>query len=134
MDTVTALVSRDADTCWRVFTDASLLTTWVPGLRRAQILLKERGMASEIHFEFSSTLAYTLVYTYDKHNREVRWQPKLGAREGVTGFARFEPAGAETTRVTYGLEQGDARTEAERELGDPRPVLEAFANRMLDPM
>src|SRR5690349_20133999 len=112
MDTVTALVSRDADSCWRVFTDVSLLTSWVPGLRRAQILLKERGMASEIHFEFASALAYTLVYTYDKDVREVRWQPKLGAREGVTGFARFEPE-AGKTRVTYGLEQGDARSAAE---------------------
>jgi uncharacterized protein YndB with AHSA1/START domain len=129
METVTALVPRDADACWRVFTDATLLTSWVPGLRAAQILTKERGMASEIHFEFSGTLAYTLVYTYDKHNREVRWEPKLGPREGVSGFARFEPE-ADGTRITYGLVQGDARTADERALGDPLPLLEAFARRM----
>jgi hypothetical protein len=129
METATALVPSDADACWRVFTDASLLTSWVPGLRRAQILTKERGMASEIHFEFSSTLAYTLVYSYDKTKREVRWQPKLGPREGVSGFARFE-AEAEGTRITYGLEQGDARSADERALGDPAPLLEAFAKRM----
>jgi Polyketide cyclase / dehydrase and lipid transport len=132
METVTAFVPRDADTCWRVFTDVTQLTSWVPGLRRAQILTKERGLPSEIHFEFASALAYTLVYSYDKAQREVRWQPKLGKHEGVTGFARFDPE-ADGTRVTYGLEQGDARSADERALGDPRPVLEAFADRMRAP-
>ena len=129
METVTAFVPCEADACWRVFTDVAQLTSWVPGLRQAQILTKERGMPAEIHFEFAGALAYTLVYSYDKEHREVRWQPKLGKREGVSGFARFEPHEG-GTRITYGLEQGDARGEAERALGDPRPALEAFANRM----
>jgi polyketide cyclase/dehydrase/lipid transport protein len=129
METVTAFVPCDADVCWRVFTDVAQLTSWVPGLRTAHILSKERGLPAEIHFEFASARAYTLVYSYDKALREVRWQPKLGAREGVSGFARFEPEGG-GTRITYGLEHGDARSDAERALGDPKPALEAFATRM----
>jgi ribosome-associated toxin RatA of RatAB toxin-antitoxin module len=129
MDTVTAFVPCDADACWQVFTDVGQLTSWVPGLRAAHILSKERGLPAEIHFEFASARAYTLVYSYDRARREVRWQPKLGKHEGVTGFVRFEPE-ADGTRITYGLEHGDARTDAERELGDPKPAIEAFANRM----
>ena len=129
MESATTHVPRDVEACWRVFTDATLLTSWVPGLRRAQILTKERGMPAEIHFEFASTLAYTLVYSYDKEHHEVRWQPKLGAREGVSGFARFERADG-GTMMTYGLEQGDARSADERALGNPQPLLEAFATRM----
>src|SRR5262249_20569654 len=115
--------------CWRVFTDVALLTSWVPGLRTAEVLTKERGMPAEIHFEFASSLAYTLVYAYDKERREVRWQPKLGKSEGVTGFARFEPDG-DGTRIRYGLEQGDARSAADRALFDPQPLIDAFTKRM----
>jgi hypothetical protein len=65
MQTTAAHVARDAETCWRTFIDVALLTSWVPGLRRAQVIAKEHGLPSEIHFEFSSSLAYTLVYRYD---------------------------------------------------------------------
>ena len=129
METVTAIVQREPEECWRVFTDAASLPTWVPGLRRAQILTIDRGMPSEIHFEFAGSLAYTLVYSYDRDHREVHWQPKLGKDEGVTGFVRFEPVEG-GTRVTYGLEHGDGRGATERALGDAKPLIEAFAARM----
>jgi hypothetical protein len=129
MDAVTLFVPRDPDLCWRVFTDVSLLTQWVPGLTSAEILVKERGLPVEIHFEFANALAYTLVYSYDKDRREVRWQPKLGKHEGVSGFARFELEG-DGTRMTYGLEQGDARNETARALGELQPLVEAFAARV----
>ena len=131
MQVSTAVVTRDADTCWRIFTDVGLLTSWVPGLRRAQVIAKEHGVPSEIHFEFSNSLAYTLVYRYDREQREVHWSPKLGKRDGVSGFVRFEPDG-NATRVTYGLEQGDGRSAAERALSDPEPLLAAFAARLRD--
>jgi hypothetical protein len=131
MQTVTALVPRDADACWRAFIDAARLTAWVPGLRRAQILSKARGLPAEVHFEFANTLAYTLVYTYDRDNREVQWQPKLGPRDGVTGFARFE-AHEGGTLVTYGLEHGDARSPEVRELGDQQRLVDAFAAWMTE--
>ena len=124
MQSVTTVVPRDADTCWRVFTDIAKLSSWVPGLRHAEIIAKARGMPSEIHFQFASSLAYTLVYSYvDK--REVRWEPKLGKREGVTGHVRFDPV-AGGTQITYALEHGDARGPAERALGDLQRLVDAF--------
>jgi uncharacterized membrane protein len=126
MQTVTTLVPRDADTCWRVFIDVAKLTSWVPGLRHAETIAKERGLPSEVHFQFAHSLAYTLVYTYDRENREVRWEPKLGVREGVTGFVRFEPAEG-GTRVTYALEHGAGRGPAVREIGDLQRLVDAFA-------
>jgi hypothetical protein len=141
MQTISVDVSRDVETCWRAFVDVTKLPSWVPGLRRAEILTRARGLPEEVHFEFapsraatqpgaerasSPALAYTLVYSYDREERVVRWEPKLGKRAGVTGFVRFEPAGT-STRITYGLEHGDDRGPVERELGDLRRLADAFA-------
>jgi hypothetical protein len=126
MQTVTTFVPRDAATCWRVFTDVARLPEWVPGLRHAEILTKARGLPAEVHFQFAHSLAYTLVYAYDKQQQEIRWEPKLGRREGVTGWVRFEPCEG-GTRVTYALEHGDDRGAAERELGDLQKLVDAFA-------
>lgn len=117
MQHVTAFVARDPQTCWRRFTDVALLAAWVPGLRRAQVIAKEKGLPVEVHFEYASSLAYTLVYRYDADRREVRWQPKLGRRDGVTGLARFEAADG-GTRLVYELEHGEGRGPEERALGD----------------
>jgi hypothetical protein len=125
VDTVTAFVPRDPTDCWRAFTDARHLASWVPGLRRADILSKQRGLAAEVHFEFASELAYTLVYTYDADQRLVSWQPKLGRAEGVTGYARFDAAPG-GTQITYGLEHGEARTADDQALGNLDALVAAF--------
>ncbi len=125
MQTVTTFVPRDADTCWRVFIDIAKLTHWVPGLRHAEILTKERGLPSEVHFQFAQSLAYTLVYTYDRARREIRWEPKLGRSDGVSGWVRFEPFEA-GTRVIYALAHGDGRGTVERELGDLERLVDAY--------
>ena len=124
METVTAFIPRDPQACFLAFTDARQLAAWVPGLRRADILSKLRGLAAEVHFEFAE-LAYTLVYAYDVAKREIRWQPKLGADEGVTGFARFDAAEG-GTQFTYGLEHGEARTPDEQALGNLNAIVAAF--------
>ncbi|MBS1119295.1 MAG: hypothetical protein H6Q90_1523 [Deltaproteobacteria bacterium] len=129
---VNRFVPCDPVTCWRVFTEASTLPAWIPGLRRAQVLAKAGGLPAEIHFEYAGSRVYTLVYTYDVALREVHWQPKLGKRAGVTGFARFEAVEG-GTNMTYGLEQGDDRSDAERELGDVQVLVDAFAAWMADP-
>lgn len=126
MQTVTTFVPRDADTCWRVFIDIARLTQWVPGLRHAEILTKERGLPSEVHFQFAQSLAYTLVYSYDRARREIRWEPKLGRSDGVSGWVRFETFEA-GTRVTYALAHGDGRGVAERELGDLERLVDAYS-------
>lgn len=114
-----------------MFTDAALLTLWVPGLRTAQVISKARGLPEEIHFEFASSLAYTLVYRYDLDRHEVRWEPKLGKRDGVRGFARFE-ASDRGTLLTYGLEQGEARGPEERSLGDLETLVASFTRWMAE--
>ena len=128
---VTAFVPRSRERCWQVFVDAAKLPLWVPGLRRAQVLAMERGLPSEIHFEFSSSRVYTLVYSYDADKREVRWQPKLGKRDGVTGSVRFEGSG-DGTQVVYALEHGEGRSPSERELGDAQKLVDAFVTWMRD--
>jgi uncharacterized protein YndB with AHSA1/START domain len=125
VQTATAFVPRDPTACWRAFTDARQLASWVPGLRRADILSKSRGFAAEVHFEFASELAYTLVYAYDADKLEVSWQPKLGRSEGVTGRASFAVDGR-GTRITYALEHGEARNPAELELGNLEALVAAF--------
>lgn len=132
MRTVSVFIPRDPRTCWQRFTDVALLGAWVPGLRRAQLLARERGLPLEVHFEFAESRAYTLVYSYDLEQLEVRWQPKLGRRDGVTGFARFEAADG-GTRLTYGLEHGDGRTAAERELGDLDRLVESLQAWLVAP-
>jgi hypothetical protein len=121
MQTVTAFVSRDPATCWEIFTDVARLIAWVPGLRRVETIAKtHHGMPGEVHFEYASSLTYTLTYIYDPMKREVRWEPKLGKRDGVAGFARFE-AFDSGTRLTYGLEHGDNRAP-----DDAQVLVEAF--------
>jgi hypothetical protein len=122
---VTVFVPHEPRACWRLFTDVSLLGAWVPGLRRAQVIAKQRGMPIEVHYEFATMLAYTLVYTYDADRLEVRWQPKIGKAEGVTGFARFDAA-IGGTELTYGLEHGEGRSDSDRELGDPSKLVAAL--------
>ena len=110
--------------------DPALLTHWVPGLRRAVVIsLGPHLLPAEIHFEFSKSLTYTLVYTYDLDAREMRFEPRLGARDGVRGYARIE-AFDEGTRFEYGLEVGGARSEADRALGDPDALVASFARWM----
>jgi uncharacterized protein YndB with AHSA1/START domain len=130
MQTVSVDVARDPDTCWRAFVDVAQLPRWVPGLKRAEILTRAKGLPEEVHFEFAREHAYTLVYSYDKAEHVVRWQPKLGKNAGVTGFVRFEAIENGWTRLTYGLEQGDARGPAERELGDLQRLAEAFSSHV----
>jgi hypothetical protein len=124
MQTVTAFVSRDPATCWQIFTDVNLLTAWVPNLRRVETIAKTlSGLPGEVHFEYASSMTYTLVYAYDAATREVRWQPKLGKRDGVTGFARFD-AFDSGTRITYGIEHGDNRAASDR--NDQQQLVDAF--------
>jgi hypothetical protein len=127
MRTVTAFVERPPEVCWRVLTDASTFTGWVPGLRRARVVATdEAGRPREVQFEFAASRTYSLVYAYMPDEREVRWEPRLGKRDAVRGFARVE-ASERGTNLTYGLEPGDARSVAEQVLGDLEAVVTAFA-------
>lgn len=124
---VTASIRRSPDACWRVLVDPVLMPAWVPGLRRATVVaVGADGLPAEIHFEFSTSLTYSLVYRYDVAAREVRFEPRLGKRDGVRGVARIEPTEDGAT-LHYGLELGDGRSPADRALGDAEATAAAFA-------
>jgi len=130
MRTVTIEVMRTPEACWRVLTDPSTFTGWVPGLRRAHVVVTDDGgRPREVQFEFAASRTYTLLYSYEDH--EVRFEPRFGKRDAVRGFTRLEPIDG-GTRVTYGLEFGDARSEAEQALGDLEALVAAFARWMHD--
>jgi hypothetical protein len=127
---VVGYIKRSPDACWRVLVDASLMTAWVPGLRRANVVATDdAGRPREILFEFSTSLTYSLIYTYDVAAREVRWEPRSGARDAVRGFARLDPSD-DGTKLTYGLEQGGGRSNADRVIGDPEVLVSAFVTWM----
>lgn len=130
MRTVTAYIRRSPEDCWHVLVDPKRLTRWVPGLRRAVVIASgPYNLPAEIHFEFSASLTYTLVYTYDLAAREMRFEPRLGKGDGVRGFARVA-ASDDGTRLEYGLEVGEARSPADRELSDLDALVAAFARWM----
>jgi hypothetical protein len=104
----------------------------VPGLRRAhQLARASNGMPAEVQFEFAESRIYTLVYTYEDTSvaRTIRWTPGEGARDAVSGSARFE-ACTDGTRVTYELVHGEARSDLERYIDNTDELLAAFARWM----
>ena len=124
---VETFIGRSPDQCWRALTDASLLAAWVPGLRRARVVeVETSGLAREVLFEFSTSLSYSLVYTYDAAALELRWEPRIGKRDAVRGFARFEACDS-GTKMIYALEQGAGRNASDLALADPETTLVAFA-------
>lgn len=127
MATASILVARSPADCWRLFIDAAALTAWVPGLRRARIVATDaQGRAQEVAFEFAASRTYSLVYAYEDDARRVSWSSRLGQRDGVAGWARFDGEDG-GTRVTYATTDGAGRTADERAIDEPRQLLAAFA-------
>lgn len=126
MTTVTRHIPRPPDACWRRFVDVRSLTAWLPGLRRATVIVDgDDGLPREVAYEFAQTRSYSLRYEYDPAARRVAWAPRLGARDAVRGEATFAPEDG-GCRMTYRLEAGDARTQA-GEADAAEALCEAFA-------
>ena len=132
MRSTSAVIPRRPDLCFRKFTDPAVLAMWVPGLRKVRVVATDaERRALEIQFEFSTSLTYSLVYTYDPASHAVRWEPRAGKRDAVRGAVRFDPDPA-GTRMTYELEHGHGRSEAERAIGEPQALVDAFVRWMQD--
>lgn len=130
MPTASKLIARSPGACWKHFIDASLLTGWVPGLRRARVVATHPdGLPLEVAYEFAASRTYTLVYAYDHEALVVTWSPRVGQRDAVRGTARFS-AEDSGTRVTYTVEASPGRSDAERDSDDPHALLDAFARLM----
>ena len=127
MPQITLDLARPADVCWAAFTDASQFAAWMPGLRHADVLSRHAdGRAREVHCDFSTSLSYSLLYTYNDAAREVRWEPHQSPRDALRGFARFDARGA-GSRLTYKIEQGANRRTGDLVRGGVHPVIDAFA-------
>ena len=130
MQIVSAVIARTIDECWHVFSDATVMTKWVPGLVDARLIESTTdGLPLEIQFEFAAAHIYSLVYTYDLDARVVRWEPRPGEHGAVRGYARFEPADGDTT-FTYALEHDVGRKAPERWLDNPKQLVSAFQQWM----
>lgn len=126
MPAVVVEIARTPDACWRAFIDATLFSEWMPGLQRAQVIsTNENGLPREVHFEFSTSLSYSLVYRYDPQAREVSWEPQAGKRDAVRGSARIEPHG-NGARMTYQLAQGKGRLAGDLVKGSAAAFMAAF--------
>jgi uncharacterized protein YndB with AHSA1/START domain len=132
MRTMTAFIRRSPEACWSVLTDPSTFTGWVPGLRRTRVIaIDEAKRPREVQFEFAASRTYTLVYSYAADKHEMHWEPRLGKRDAVFGFARVESS-ENGTNLTYGLKPGGARSAAEIALDDLGAVVTAFVHWMHD--
>jgi hypothetical protein len=132
MRTVSEVIARPVEACWSAFTEHAAMPRWVPGLRAAQLVeFDVTGLPYEVRFTYAAGLTYSLRYTYDVDNFEVRWEPvdNESERGGVRGYARFETVD-DGTRFTYTLEHDEGRKAAERALDDPRTLVAAFARWM----
>jgi hypothetical protein len=100
MSTVTAIVKRSPDACWRVLVDPSNYAAWIPTLRRANVVdTYETGLPREIRFELASYRTFSRVYSYD-HGKQISWTPR---GNGAAGYARLDPVDG-GTRITYALQ------------------------------
>lgn len=127
MQIVDTVVERPIEACWRSFTDTTCMTEWVPGLCDVRVIeTDDAGLPLEIQFELAAGLLYSLVYTYERENHLVRWEPRVGELGAVRGFARFERVEG-GTRFTYALEHQPGRRAAAKASDDPHMFVEAFA-------
>jgi hypothetical protein len=101
MATVTGIVKRSPDACWRVLVDPSNFSAWIPTLKRANVVdtYDDTGLPREIRFELASERTFSRVYSYD-HGKQITWTPR---GDGASGYARLDAVDG-GTRITYTLQ------------------------------
>jgi len=112
LDTAETFVRASADQCFALFCDVKLLHHFIASLRRVKVVrVRPDGRPLEALFE-GEHLSYSVIYAYDLPNRRVTWEPGVGKRDSVRGFAEFLVEG-EGCRVRYGVESMTRRLDPE---------------------
>ncbi len=119
------LISAPPQKCFDAFCDLQSARLWLPGLKKLRVVRSDaRGRPLEVTYEFGDDLTYALVYAYDDARRHVRWVPSAGVRDGVSGYASFEPY-EDGCRFRYSLDSVKGRPE-----DHPLAVAHAFREWM----
>jgi hypothetical protein len=127
---VNKIIPRAAERCYAMFCNARLLTAWVPGLKRAKVVLADaEGRPAEVIFAFGESRSYSLKYHYQPEQLRVDWTQGMGRRDGVAGWAIFRAVG-QGCELTYTLELGEGRLATDDLQGDPRAIVDAFGRFM----
>ena len=120
---IEATIRASAERCFRLFCDVASLRHWVDGLRKVKVVrARPDGLALEVIYEHGATLTYSMLYDYDLAARRVSWEPGLGRRDAVGGWAEFVDEG-EACRMRYSLRSGAGRDDPD----EAARVVEAFA-------
>ena len=113
-------IAAPAERCFRAFCDLKQLRHWVPGVRRVKVVReREDGLPLEAIVDHGSTLSYSMMYAYDLAARRVEWEPGVGRRDAVRGWAEFVDEGG-ACLMRYAVAGNRDAAEAET-------VVEAFA-------
>jgi hypothetical protein len=119
---VETTIRAGAERCFRLFCDVARLRHWVDGLRKVKVVrARPDGLPLEVLYDFGATLSYSVTYDYDLAARRVSWEPGLGRRDAVRGWADFVDEG-EGCRMRYTLESGPGRVDP----GEAERVVAAF--------
>jgi hypothetical protein len=102
LQTAETIVRAPAEKCFELFCDPKLLPHLIPAIKRVKVVRsRPDGRALEVLFE-GETLSYSVVYEYDVAARRVTWEPGIGRRDSVRGFAEFHAEGT-GCKLRYGV-------------------------------
>jgi ribosome-associated toxin RatA of RatAB toxin-antitoxin module len=107
-DWLSVTLPRSAERCYALFSDVERTPEWLPILRSATVTERDpRGRPQHVAFLCRlsrATVGYTLAYRFAPAERRVSWTTRPRASLRVRGTAHFQPLGAASCMVTYGLD------------------------------
>jgi hypothetical protein len=107
-DWLSVTLPRSADHCYELFSDVARTPEWLSILRSATVTERDpRGRPRNVAFLCSlhrASVGYTLSYKFAPAERRVSWTTPPRASLRVRGTAHFQPLGAASCLMTYGLD------------------------------
>lgn len=97
-----------AERAYRLFSDSEAIPEWMGVVRSSRIISRtEDGRARRTAFIARlerASMGYTLEYTYDDDNMQLRWKTSAQASTVIDGSARFQPLGPRACMMHYELD------------------------------